>query len=290
MNTETGQSEDASTANPAAASVEENGATQTADGATSGGEQGHEGDDNQDGQGQQQSKSQNSKQRARRKLRESETRNAQLAEDNRKLAERLDTLERNVDGVINPPAERPQRVDYESEEDYEDALHDWRSPAPAASSQPTSEQPAQQQAQQPGTQQQPRQVSPEVQKVIDDWQDSCDDASEKYEDFDDVVFKNNELPVTPIMRDALYECGQGGEVVYHLGKNPAEAARIAGLSLSGQVQAINELSKKFTSTTTSAPAPIEPTGGNDDSGAAFDAEKALPEAYRAHRRRQQQRA
>ena len=260
MNTNTGQSEDASTANqnPAAASVEESGATQIADGATSGGGQGHEGDDNS-GQGNQQSKSQNSKARARRKLREAETRNAQLEEANRKLTERLSTLESKVDGVINPPAPRPDRINFETEEDYEDALIDWKLNKGTSSQQkPASEEPAQTQTQQPGAQQhQPQQqVSAEVQKVIDDWNDSCDDAAEKYEDFDEVAFGNNH-PVTPIMRDALYECGNGGEAAYYLGKNPDEARRIAGLSLAGQVAAINEISEKFAPKTTNAPDPID---------------------------------
>jgi len=260
MTTETGQSEDAGEAGqPAVASVDEIGATQTDSGATQVGEQGQKGDIEQGGQGeQQQSKSQNSKQRTRRKLRESEAVNAQLREDNRKLNEKFDTLEQKVDGVVNPPAARPTRVNYESEEEYEDALHDWRNPKPAAKTEqqsPTSEQqaPAKAASAQPG--QSP--VSAEVQKVVDDWNDRCDDAAEKYEDFDDVVFKNNKLNITNVMRDALFECGNGGEAVYHLGKNEAEADRIAGLSYIGQISAINELSKKFSTQTTNAPDPIE---------------------------------
>jgi len=261
MNTETGQSEDTSTADQQAATagVEENGATQAADGATSGDEQGQTGEAEQGGQGnQQQSKSQGSKQRLRRKLRESEAEKAQLAEDNRKLHEKVDTLAEQVDGVLNPPAARPKRVDYESEEEYEDAVYDWRNPKAAESSQKSteSEQPAKTQTQKPGAQTQ-TQVSAEVQKVVDNWNDSCDDAAEKYDDFDQVTFKNTALPITPMMRDALIESDNGGEVIYHLGKNQAEAERIAKLPLSGQVLAINELSKKFTSTTTKAPDPIE---------------------------------
>ncbi len=259
-------SEGTSAEQQAVASAEENGATQTVEGATSDGAAEQTGEADQGGQGnQQQSKQQSSKQRLRRKLRESDAEKAQLAEDNRKLAERLGTLEQQVDGVVNPPATRPNRVDFESEEEYEDAVHDWRNPKQAANEQQstTSEQPAQTQTQQPGAQQQQTQVSAEVKKVVDDWHESCDDAAEKYEDFDEVVFKNNQLPISNIMRDALYECGQGGEVVYHLGKNPAEAERIAKLPLTGQVLAINELSKKFTSTTTNAPEPIDTLKSGD---------------------------
>ena len=268
MSNESGQSEDTSTAEQqqAATGIEENGATQADSGATQVGEQTQTEEAEQGGQGsQKQSKSQNSKQRVRRKLRESEAEKAQLRDDNRKLTERLDTLESQVDGVINPRPARPTRVNFENEEDYEDALHDWRNPKKVTSEQQstTSDQPAQTQTQQPGAQQQQTQVSAEVQKVVDDWHDSCDDAADKYEDFNDVVFDNKQLPITNMMRDALYECGQGGEVVYHLGKNPAEATRIAGLNLIGQVSAINELSKKFASSTTGAPEPIETIKSGD---------------------------
>ena len=264
MSNETDHSEGASAEQLAAASAEKNGATQTAEGATSGGEARQTEEAGQGGQGEVQSKSQNSKQRLRRKFRESEAENAQLREDNRTLNEKFDTLNQKVDGVINPPPARPNRVDYESEEEYEDAIHDWRNPKQAASEQQsTSEQPAQTQTQQTGGREQQAQFSAEVQKVVDDWNNSCDDAAEKYEDFDEVVFKNNQLPISNIMRDALYECGQGGEVVYHLGKNPAEAERIANLPLTGQVLAINELSKKFTSSTTNAPDPIDTLKSGD---------------------------
>lgn len=258
MSEESVHSEDLSAEQQAAAGVDENGAAAATDGATSNSEQQHEGEAAEQGeQGGKQGKAANRSARRRRLQEASEAEKAQLREDNRKLTERLDTLESQVDGVINPPAARPTRVDFESEEEYEDAVHDWRNPKKATSEQQStsSEQPAPAQAASQQPAQQP--MSAEVQKVVDGWNDSCDDAADKYDDFNDVVFDNKQLPITNMMRDALYECGQGGEVVYHLGKNPAEATRIAGLNLIGQVSAINELSKKFASSTTGAPEPID---------------------------------
>lgn len=280
MNNTTGQSEDLGEN----AGIEENGSTVAADGATSDAGQENEEETEQGEQGEKQSKSANRNARRRRLQEASETEKAQLREDNRKLVERLDTLESQVDEVRNPPEPRPQRVDFESEEDYEDSLHDWRTnqkPAVAAQQSTESEQSAQTQTQE--TAQKP--MTAEAKKVVDNWTDSCDDAADKYDDFDDIT-KNSKSPMTNVMQDSIIESQNGGEVFYHLAKNPAEAARIAGLSLVQQIKEIGELDKKFTSTTTSAPEPIETTAGIDDTGVAVDVENMSPEAYRDHRRKQ----
>ena len=259
MRTETGQSEDLNGGAAAAAptdGVDTSGAAAATDGATSGSEQGHEGEGKQGEHGEKQGKSANRNARRRRLQEASEAEKAQLREDNRKLTERLDTLESQVDGVINPPAERPQRVNFDSEEEYEDKLHEWRNPKPAAAGQPSKspEQPAPAQAasEEPG--QQAR--SEEVQKVVDDFNDSVDDAADKYEDFDEVT-KSTTAPMTDVMRDSMIESSNGGEVLYHLAKNPAESVRISKLPLAKQVTEIGEINKKFASSTTGAPDPID---------------------------------
>lgn len=264
MNTETVQTEDLNDGAVAPAEgVDTSGAAAAADGATSDGEQQHEGEVNQGDQEEKQGKSANRNARRRRLQQESEAEKAQLREDNRKLAERLETLESQVDGVINPPAPRPQRVDFDSEEDYEDELHDWRNPKPAASQKPSEslEQPAPMASQQPA--QQP--ISAEVKKVVDDFNDSVDAAAEKYEDFDKVTSETN-APMTDIMRDCMIESSNGGEVLYHLSKNSAEAVRIAGLPIAQQVREISEINKKFAPSTTDAPEPIDTIKTGDAGG------------------------
>ncbi len=209
----------------------------------------------QEGQGKPPSKSRNAKARLRRKLDDSEAGKAKLAEENQQLKERLDALDTKLDGVINPPPPRPDRVDFETEEDYEDQLFNWRDSQKSTAKEPqTPTEPVQN----AGNQQ--YQPSPEQQETIDSWVDSCDDAAEKYEDFESVVMNNQQLPISPIMRDALMESDVGTEVAYYLGKNISTAGRIAKMSIVGQINEINELSKKFTKTTTSAPEPIDTVG------------------------------
>lgn len=281
MDTETGQSEDLNggAAAPQAGQVEENGVSQVDDGANVNNGLEHEGDNGD--QGQQQPKTRNAKQRLRRKLNESEARNAQLAEDNRNLHAKVDTLAKQVDGVINPPAQRPDRVNFESEAEYEDALFDWNEDRKSRA----AAEPAAAPASNPGTggEQAAPAVAPFNQEMVNDWEDACDDAREKYDDFNEIIARN--IPITSAMAETVMVTENGTEVAYHLGKNPKEAARIAGLSLPQQVQEITNLAKKFGKQTTSAPSPITPVQGQDEGAGVIDPEKLSPEEYRDWRRK-----
>lgn len=80
------------------------------------------------------------------------------------------------------------------------------------------------------------------------------------DDFEQVAF-NPDLPVTPAMAVAIEESEVAAKVLYHLGQNPAEAARIAKLRTTHQVREIAKLEAKLTAApaTTKAPPPITPT-------------------------------
>lgn len=280
MSTNTDQSEGLET--EIGLEADKSGANDVDGGANAGSEHGHEGDKGDQGQGQ--SKSGNAKSRLRRKLNESEGRNAQLAEDNRKQAERLATLESKVDGVLNPPKPRPNRVDFESEEDYEDDLFNWRQQENErqqnANTESRNQPPA---GNQPPPAQSGRTALP--QKTVDNWIDRCDVAAEKYEDFDEVL-NNKSVPISGIMADTMMEAPGGAEAAYFLGKNPTEAAKIAGLSLPQQVLEVQKLTSKFAPSTTNAPDPIDvPSGGGDETSGG-DPEKMSPKEYQNWRRQQ----
>ena len=95
-------------------------------------------------------------------------------------------------------------------------------------------------------------------------------GSEKYEDFEEVVTSDN-LKITPIMRDAIFELDDQetqAEVTYYLGMNPKEAQRIAKLTPIRQIAEVGKLEAKLASKPTptkrpsAAPAPIAPVGGS----------------------------
>lgn len=71
--------------------------------------------------------------------------------------------------------------------------------------------------------------------------DQFDKASEKYDDFDDVVRGNN-VPFTNSMRDALLLVDNPADVAYKLGKNKDELQRISQLHPLDQAREINKLS------------------------------------------------
>lgn len=71
--------------------------------------------------------------------------------------------------------------------------------------------------------------------------DEFDRASEKYDDFDDVV-RSDDMPFTPHVRDALLLVENPAEVAYQLGKNRAELERISQLHPLDQAREVNKLS------------------------------------------------
>jgi len=71
----------------------------------------------------------------------------------------------------------------------------------------------------------------------------------KYADFGAVISDPN-LPVTDSMLSAMLAVDAGHEIAYHLGKNPAEAQRIANLPPTSQAREIGQIAKRL-----STPAP-----------------------------------
>lgn len=68
-----------------------------------------------------------------------------------------------------------------------------------------------------------------------------DKASDKYDDFDDVV-RESDAPFTDHVRDALLLVDNPAEVAYRLGKNRSELERISRLHPLDQAREVNKLS------------------------------------------------
>lgn len=80
-----------------------------------------------------------------------------------------------------------------------------------------------------------------VQKQYQRLNSEFDKASEKYEDFDDVV-RGDDAPFTSHVRDALLLIDNPAEVAYKLGKNRGELERISKLHPVDQLREVNKLS------------------------------------------------
>ena len=107
-----------------------------------------------------------------------------------------------------------------------------------------------------------RSAREEAQRILDSHFEREDTARDKYDDYD-LVVQNPSLPITQVMANVMYASEIGPDIAYHLGSNPAEAARIAKLSPFLQAKEIGRIESKLldsppTRKTSNAPAPITP--------------------------------
>ena len=120
------------------------------------------------------------------------------------------------------------------------------------------------------------------------FQRKASEFKEQVADFEQVAY-NPSLPITDVMADALNYSEKGPQVLYHLGKHPEEAQRIAELSVRSPVAAAIELGKleerlslPQPRTTTQAPPPIRPLSGGSGS-AIVDPDKMTANEWRKWR-------
>jgi hypothetical protein len=104
-------------------------------------------------------------------------------------------------------------------------------------------------------------------------------------DFEEVAF-NPRLAITETMATVLDQSDQGPQILYHLGKHPEEAMRIAGLSDYQVGLEIGRLEARVTlpqpKTVTQAPPPIRPLSGGSGS-AIVDPDKMTSDEWRKWR-------
>ena len=117
--------------------------------------------------------------------------------------------------------------------------------------------------------------------------DEFDKASEKYEDFDDVV-RESDAPFTDHVRDALLLVKNPAEVAYRLGKNKSELERISRLHPIDQAQEVIDLSHALRTGSdkkpNSAPTKSNPLGSvraNPAHSSTAVTDKTPPSAIRA---------
>lgn len=107
----------------------------------------------------------------------------------------------------------------------------------------------------------------------------------------DAVVGAADVPIAPHLGEAILDSDKGPELVYHLAKNPAEAARLSALlplaaaRELGRIEATLGQSSSPAKPVTKAPAPMKPTSGTGSS-ATTDPSKMSHEEYRAYRAKQ----
>ena len=185
-------------------------------------------------------------------------------EELRRQNERLLALAEQYAKPRNEPAQRPKLLDFPTMEEYEDARDAWRDGQKSAPKTPTTE-------------------PSKARSVVESQEfqaaraDLLEDATDKYEDFEDLV-TDPTLKISDTMAVFILESEQRVDLAYHLAKNPKEAARIAKLSPVRQAAELTRIEDKLiappTKRPSAAPAPIAPTKGiAADSSTEPDASK-----------------
>jgi len=162
--------------------------------------------------------------------------------------------------------QEPDENDYESWEEYLDAMADYRSASKQAQQQ------TQKKAAQNDEDRERQRYSQAVDDAKDDMSESFDDARQRYADFDEKIGADG-VPFTEEVVIALAETDNPGELAYHLANNREELHRIATLSPRAQAMAIGRLEAKMAGKpaaakaankkTTNAPDPFDPLKGSD---------------------------
>lgn len=113
------------------------------------------------------------------------------------------------------------------------------------------------------------------QAAIDEQYDEREEAAlEKYDDFQQVAY-NPALPITPTMALVIKASEIGPDILYHLGSNVKDAARISKLPDMLQAKEIGRIEAKMVADpparkTSTAPAPIAPVTAHNKAAPVYD--------------------
>jgi hypothetical protein len=120
-----------------------------------------------------------------------------------------------------------------------------------------------------------RETAKQHAQFLEAYHEREEDARSKYDDFEQVAY-NPQLPVTDVMAQSIQASDIGPDVIYWLGSNPKEAARIATLPSILQAKEIGKIEAKIAANppvkkTSTAPAPIAPVAARVNTGSpAYD--------------------
>jgi len=188
--------------------------------------------------------------------------------DRRALKAYRETLERLVPQQQQPQAQptdgRPTRSQYANDDDYVEAMADWK---------------IAQREQSFKQQQQQRQAQATASKT-----ETIYAKASEIPGFDREAF--DELPLTPAIAAAIVDSDVPEKLMHYLSTNPDEVAKIAQMNPIRQAAAIGKLEAKVSSApqVSKAPEPIKPIGGNK--GGSKDPSEMTDAEFAAWRRRQ----
>lgn len=172
--------------------------------------------------------------------------------EKRRLEDELNFYKSKENTTPKEEAKELSPLDFETYEEYEEALNKQTKRA-----EPKAEQLAS------------KNVDIAFETAVRKLDDVFDDARDKYDDFDNVI-RNPQVNITRDMVLTLSELENAGEVAYYLAQHAKESSKIAELSPYKQAIELGKLSDKLLNPpkvekkTTKAPEPISPVGSGGD--------------------------
>lgn len=174
------------------------------------------------------------------------------------LRDRLAEAERQL-AILNAPSQqreadpRPQRKDFASDEQYTDALTDWKVDQRIAADKRKEAE--------------ARAAAAQVQ-VARNWQAQIEAGKDDMPDFEQVV-GSAEVVFPQVVLDAVVDAGP--RVAYHLAKDPDQARRIAAMRPSAAVAAVIKLGEQLAGDGGKTPAPAPSPAAPAAKGETFKA-------------------
>lgn len=155
---------------------------------------------------------------------------------------------------------RPNPDNFETEEDYQDALAEWRVDQKLAAREQKAK---------------AEKLSSEFQARIQTHREKVAEFAKEHADFEEVIEAVGDLPLSPVIQSAILE--NGPEFQYELAKNPEELERINELSAFEAARALGRIEERIAARAakpkeekkiqSKAPQPINPTRSGAGTGA-----------------------
>jgi len=191
--------------------------------------------------------------------------------------------------IVESP--RPTRADFDTPEAYDAAVDTWATGrAEAAAKRAEADLAAKSEADRSAKEKADADAvaAAEVTKLSETWKAKREKAMESMPDYVEVA-ENTELKIDVPMAHSAIQAENGTEMLYYLGKNPEEAARIAGLSPAGQIFEMGKLSWALAQghkvEVSRAPPPIAPLQSSRETVNDGNREESMEEvAQRVSRR------
>ncbi len=152
----------------------------------------------------------------------------ELKEKNQQLEERLAALEGKKPVAAAPKLEVPKREDFKSDQEFDDAMFDYRYKQRRAKEDSENAQKAQQDR---------------MKETFENYQTSVAAFKEEHDDWDEVV--GQKIPIHESVYLTIMELENGPQVTYYLGKHPDTARRLAELSPLSAVVEVGKLADKL---------------------------------------------